>query len=62
MKNVKNVLRIVGLTLLIVLALFGVGIIGNFNNRERYTDKRITTEQTDKRNQEGEESSSEKDS
>lgn len=62
MKNVKNAFRIVGLTLLILLALFGVGFIGNFNNRERYMDKRITTEQTDKKNQEAEESSPEKDS
>ena len=56
MKKIKKILRVVGLVLLILLALSGVGIIGNFN-RERYMDKRVTTEQVDKKDRESEEGS-----
>jgi hypothetical protein len=48
MEIIKKALRIAGLVVLIMLALCGVGIFTNFN-RERYMDKKITTEQTDKK-------------
>ena len=57
MKKVKAVLRLVVLVLLIILATFGIGITGSFlpNNRERYLDNEIKTEQVDKREEEEEE-------
>jgi len=47
-------LRVFLLVILIVLAAFGIGVVGNFltGNRERYTDKRITTEQRDRKQEE----------
>lgn len=49
MKELKKILRVLALTLLILLALSGVGIIGAFfsNNRERYRDKEIKIELVD---------------
>lgn len=40
--------------LLLILAAFGIGLTGNFlnNNRERYIDNEIRTEQTDKKEEE----------
>ncbi len=58
MKTFNNVLRILMISFLIVLAASGAGIVGAFlpNNRERYMDKEITTEQVDKkRDKEGQE-------
>jgi hypothetical protein len=46
MKNIKKVLRILGLVLLIVLASSGMGMI---TIREPYKDKEIQTEQVDKK-------------
>jgi len=50
----KKILRILGLTILILMALSGVGIIGVLfsNNRERYQDKKITVEMVDKKKNE----------
>jgi len=50
MKKFKNILRIAGLVMLILLAASGMGF-GFFlsANRERYQDKKITTEQVDKK-------------
>ena len=58
MKNINKMLRLLGLVVLILLALSGVGIIGNFN-RERYIDKRVTTEQLVKKELESEAEKSE---
>jgi hypothetical protein len=56
MKELKKILRVLVLTLLILLALSGIGIIGAFfsNNRERYRDKEITFEMVDKDRNENE--------
>ena len=50
-------LRVFLLVILIVLAAFGVGVVGNFltGNRERYMDKRITTEQLERKHEEDKE-------
>jgi len=50
MKKFKSILRITGLVVLILLAASGMGF-GFFlsANRERYQDKKITTEQVDKK-------------
>jgi len=55
MKFLKTMLRHLGLTVLIILAVCGLGI-GNFlyGGRERYLDKEIRTEQTDKKEEESE--------
>lgn len=38
-----------GLVILILLAISGIGIGNIFSTRERYMDKEIRTEQTDKK-------------
>lgn len=44
-----------GLTILILLALSGIGMGNIFSTRERYIDKEIKTEQTDKKEREQDE-------
>jgi hypothetical protein len=55
MQKIKTALRVLVITLLIILAFFGIGITGNFLNthRERYMDPEIRTEQENKREDEG---------
>lgn len=50
MKILKKALRVLALSFLIVLAASGLGIFGvvSFNSREKYMDKEIRIEQTDK--------------
>jgi hypothetical protein len=55
MKTIKKMLRIVGLVILILLALSGIGMGNIFSTRERYMDKEIKTEQTDKKEREQDE-------
>jgi hypothetical protein len=60
MKEVKKGLRLLVMVFLLILAAFGVGITGAFlnNNRERYIDNEIRTEQVDKKeNEESEDES-----
>lgn len=58
MKNLKQVLRLLGLGLFIIFAAFGLGFTGNIlpTYRERYMNNRIKTEQTDKKKEDDEES------
>ena len=62
MKKLKKILRVFLLVVLIILATFGMGVVGNFltGSRERYMDKRITTEQTDRKEESDEDSEDEK--
>lgn len=57
MKKVKAGLRLLVMVLLLLLALSGIGITGNFlnNNRERYMDNEIKTERRDKKEDEAHE-------
>lgn len=57
MKKVTKGLRLLVMVLLLMLAAFGVGLAGSFmnNNRERYMDKEIRTELTEKKEDEEEE-------
>jgi hypothetical protein len=57
MKNVKNGLRLLVMLLLLILAVFGIGLTGNFlnPNRERYMDREIKTEQVEKKDENEEE-------
>jgi hypothetical protein len=55
MKMFKKMLRIVGLAILILLALSGVGMGNIFSTRERYMNKEVRTEQTDKKEREQDE-------
>lgn len=54
MENVKKGLRLLFLILLLVMAAFGIGITGNIlnNNQERYRDKEIKRERTDRKGDE----------
>jgi hypothetical protein len=54
MENVKKGLRLLILVLLLVMAAFGIGITGNIlnTNRERYRDKEIKRERTDRKDEE----------
>jgi len=56
MKKFKQVVRLVVLTLLILLACTGVGIVGGFplKNREQYLDKETTIELVEKKEDESE--------
>ncbi len=60
MKKVKKVLRLLFMFLLLLMAMFGIGLTGNFlnNNRERYMDSEIRTEQTDRKGEEEDEDAS----
>ena len=61
MKSIKKLIRLFIILLLLLLAAFGIGITGNLlNNRERYLDSQIKTEQTDKKDQEENESNEER--
>jgi hypothetical protein len=58
MKKIKGFLRLLGLTVLIILAMCGVGFFGAlFPNRERL-DKAVTVERKDDNETEADESSS----
>jgi hypothetical protein len=48
MKQIKIAIRTIVLILLITLAVFGVGLTGNFlnNQREKYLNNEIKTEKT----------------
>jgi len=54
MNKAKAGLRLLVLALLIILAVCGIGVTGNFlnNNRERYMDNDIKTEKADKKEDE----------
>jgi hypothetical protein len=54
MKKVKEALRLLVMVILLILAVFGIGITGNFlnTNRERYMDNEIKTEQVEKKEDE----------
>ena len=56
MKRFKKALRVAGLTLLILLALSGIGITGTFftGKKEQFMDNEIKTEQVDKKEDEDE--------
>jgi flagellar basal body-associated protein FliL len=55
MKRFKKTLRLLGLIFLIVMASCGVGIIGTmFTSRERYADREIRIELTEKKEDEEE--------
>ncbi len=62
MKTIKQILRICGLAILILLACAGVGIVGGFvpGNREPYMHKRITIELVEKKDDESEDESEQK--
>jgi hypothetical protein len=51
MKKVKSGLRLLVMVLFLILAAFGMGIMGNIlnNNRERYMDKEVRIERVDKK-------------
>lgn len=56
MNSLKKILRVLALTLIIILASAGVGMTGAIlpNNRERYLDNEIRTEQVDKKKEDEE--------
>ena len=61
MISIKKLIRLFIILLLFLLAACGIGITGNFlNNRERYFDSQIKTEQTDKKDQDEIESEKER--
>lgn len=51
MEKIKKGLRLLVMVLLLILAVFGIGLTGNFlnNNRERYADREIRIEHVEKR-------------
>lgn len=51
MNNIKKALRMAGFTLLLILALVGIGIGAPFlpRKREEFTDKEVTIELIDER-------------
>lgn len=55
MKNPKQVLRLLGLVVFIVLASFGLGLTVLPSYRERYMNNEIRTEQVDKRKEDDKE-------
>ena len=61
MENAKKALRVLFMVLLMIVASFGIGI-GNVlnNNRERYMDNEIRTENISKKDQEEVEEESKK--
>lgn len=54
MKKLVRALRLTGYAVVLIVAAFAVGMTGHFLpiTRERYQDKRITTEQVDKKREE----------
>jgi len=56
MEILKKIFRAIVLTLLILLALSGIGIVGALftSNRERYLNKKVTIEMIDKKKNENE--------
>ena len=51
MEKVKKGLRLLFLVLLLIMAVFGIGLTGNFlnNNRERFMNNEIRTEHVERR-------------
>lgn len=51
MKTIKQAARLLFMILLVILAVFGIGLTGNFlaNNREKYMDNEIKIEKTEKK-------------
>ena len=51
MEKVKKGLRLLYLVLLLIMAVFGIGLTGNFlnSNRERYMNNEIRTEIVEKK-------------
>jgi hypothetical protein len=47
----KQAARLLFMILLVILAVFGIGLTGNFlaNNREKYMDNEIKIEKTEKK-------------
>jgi hypothetical protein len=56
MKKLAKALRMAGYILILFIAAFAVGLTGHFLpiTRERYQDKKVTTEQVDKKREEDE--------
>ena len=59
MEKIKKIFRVIVLTLLILLALSGIGIVGALfsMNRDRYRNKEIMIEMVDKKKNECEDES-----
>lgn len=57
MEKIKKGLRLLVMVLLLILAVFGIGLTGNFlnNNRERYADNEIRIEHVEKKEDEEDE-------
>lgn len=57
MEFVKRGMRLLAVVLLLTLAVFGIGLTGNFlnTNRERYMDREIKTEQVERKEEDDEE-------
>jgi predicted RND superfamily exporter protein len=51
MKTIKQAARLLFMILLVILAVFGIGLTGNFlaNNREKYMDNEMKIEKTEKK-------------
>jgi len=59
--SMKKLIRLFVIVVLLLLAACGIGITGNLlNNRERYLDSQTKTEQTDKKDQDENESDEER--
>lgn len=56
MKKIIRILRKAGFILVLLMAAFAVGLTGHFLpiTRERYQNKRVSTEQVDKKREEDE--------
>ena len=56
MKELSRLLRKAGFILIVMIAAFAVGVTGHFLplTRERYQNKRVSTEQVDKKRNDGE--------
>ena len=51
MKTIKQAVRLLFMILLVIIAVFGIGLTGNFlaNSREKYMDNEIKIEKTEKK-------------
>lgn len=55
MKKLKHVIRLLYLTLLLLMAAFGIGFSNSLTgNKEQYMNREIRTEQTEKRHEDDE--------
>ena len=55
MKNLKKLIRLIALVLFLILAASGIGISSVLTTKERYTDKEITIELLQKKEDEEDE-------